>query len=154
MIEHKILESYSEGSPISFIADSFRLSEQITLDIIRNYRDKNRYKRTFTEDFKRMIAERDLNGVARSTIASELEVNINTVKKACEKYGQAVKDKATSGQLYTKIEGNFSLDICPNCGSKHNNLVDENTTYCFDCESEFEYYDGYIKKVNYEFLEE
>lgn len=154
MIKQKVLEAYSEGSPLSLIAESFKISEEQIKEILNDHREKSRHKRTFTDDFKRMIAERDMNGVARSTIASELQLNVNTVKKACEKFGQAIKEKATSDKAFTKIVGDFKLNTCPSCGSKKNNLVDENTTFCMACDSEHEYYDGYVLKINYEYLEE
>lgn len=153
-IEQKVLDAYSEGSTISLIVTSFNTTYKNVINIIRNYKESNRHKRTFTDEFKMMIAQRDINGVARSTIAEELEINVNTVKKACEKFGQAIKEKATSDQAYTKIDGKFTLKKCPSCGSRKNNLVDEKTTYCMKCETEHEYYDGYVLKINYEYIEE
>lgn len=154
MIEQKVIDAYSEGSPLSLIAESFKITEQLAKDILLKHKEGSRFKRTFTDEFRRMIAERDMNGVARSTIASELELNVNTIKKACEQFGQAVKEKATSDQAFTKIDGNFQLDTCPSCGSKRNNLVDDKTTYCVKCGTEHEYYDGYVLKINWEYLEE
>lgn len=154
MTEQKVLEAYSEGSPISLIAESFKLSERLVKDILLKKKEESKYKRTFTDEFRKMIAERDMNGVARSTIAEELKLNVNTVRKACEAFGQALKEKATSDKAYTKMVGEFELNICPSCGSKKNNLVDDNTTYCLNCDSEHEYYDGYVLKINFEYLEE
>jgi Zn finger protein HypA/HybF involved in hydrogenase expression len=154
MIEQKVIEAYSEGSPLSLIADSFKISERLAKDIVLNFKKESKFKRTFTDEFKKVIAQRDINGVARSAIAIELEINVNTVKKACEKFGQALKEKATSDNAFTKITGDFTLDTCPSCGSKRNNLVDDNTTYCMSCDSEHEYYDGYVLKVNFEYIEE
>lgn len=154
MIEQKVLEAYTDGSPISLIAESFKVSERLVKDILLKNKEENRFKKTFTEQFRRMIAERDLNGVARSTIADELGINVNTVRKACEAFGQAIKEKATSDKAYTKISGDFKLDTCPSCGSNRNNLVDDSTTYCMSCDSEHEYHDGYVLKINFEYIEE
>lgn len=154
MSRHKVLEAYAEGSPISLIAESFKLSEEQVKSVLIKHKEDSRFKRTFTDEFRRMIAERDINGVPRSTIASELELNVNTVKKACETFGQAIKEKATSDKAFTRIDGEFKLDTCPSCGSKRNNLVDDRTTYCMACDSEHEYYDGYVLKVNFEYIEE
>lgn len=153
-LEHRVVEAYSEGSPILLISESFKIPQRLALDILRKYKEESRLKRTFTDDFKKMVAERDMNGVPRSTIAEELQLNVNTVKKACEQFGQAIKEKATSDQVFTKIEGEFDLKVCPSCGSNKNNLVDEKTTYCMNCDTEHEYYDGYVLKINFEYLEE
>lgn len=154
MLEQKVIEAYAEGSSILLISESFKISQRLTLGILRKYKEDSRHKRTFTDKFRKMIAERDMNGVARRTIAEELELNVNTVRKACEQFGQAIKEKATSELAFTRIDGDFSLKVCPSCGSKKNNLVDEKTTYCIKCGAEHEYYDGYVLKVNFEYLEE
>ena len=154
MNKQYILEAYADGSSMSYLAESFGTTEEEVKGILITYKEENRFKKSFTDEFRKMIAERDLNGVTRNAIAKELELNVNTVKKSCEAFGQAVKGKATSDNAFTRIDGDFELDTCPNCGSKRNNLVDENTTYCRDCDSEHEYYEGYILKINYEYLEE
>jgi hypothetical protein len=154
MNKQMVLEAYADGSPVGLIAESFKVTQVQVLELIRNHKEDSRFKRTFTDEFRRMIAERDMNGVARSAIASELELNVNTVKKACELFGQAIKEKATSDQAFTKISGDFKLHTCPSCGSKRNNLVDEKTTYCMTCDTEHEYHDGYVFKINYEYIEE
>lgn len=154
MIRQMILEAYAEGSPLSLIAESFKIREESVKGILLDYKEQNRFKRTFTDEFRTVIAERDINGVARSTIASELKLNINTIKKSCEKFGQSLKDKATSDKAFTRIDGEFSMSTCPSCGSKKNNIVDDNATYCMSCDSEHEYYDSYVMKVNFEYIEE
>lgn len=154
MNNEAILGAYADGSPLSLMAESFDLTVEELEDFLIAYKKSNKMNKSFTENFKKIIAERDINGVARNTIAKELGINISTVKKACEKYGQSLKDKAVSDNLYTKIVGEFDMATCPNCGSKKNNRVDENTTYCMSCDSEFEYYDGYVMKLNFEYLEE
>lgn len=153
-LEEKVLEAYADGSPLGVIIESFNITHKQMVSILLNHKEMSRYKKTFTDDFRKMIADRDMNGVARSTIAKELEINANTVKKACEAFGQAIKEKATSDKAFTKIEGKFSMDICPSCGSKKNNVVDDNTTYCLKCGTEHEYHEGYVSKVNWEYLEE
>lgn len=153
MTKHKIIKAYSEGSPLELIADSFKITLEEVKDILLKFKEDNKNKNSFTDEFKRVVAERDLNGVARSTISKELSLNINTVRKFCELFGQAMKDKAYSDNEYTRIDGKFSLDICPKCNSKRNNLVDENVTFCLDCNSEHEYYDGYILRVNFEYID-
>lgn len=166
MTEQKVLEAYAEGSPISLMSESFKIPERLIRDILKKHKEDSREKRTFTKEFRKMIAQRDMNGVARSTIAQELELNVNTVRKACEMFGQALKEKATSDKAYTKMVGEYSLDTCPSCGSKRNNLVDDKTTFCMSCDSEHEYNFGtkdkegkwieepYVLKINFEYIEE
>lgn len=153
MIEN-ILESYADGNLISMISNSNKISEDEILKILAEHKVASKYKKTFTDDFKKMIAMRDINGVSRTAISNELQINISTVRKACEQFGQACKEKAVSENLVTKIEGDFTMDECPNCKSKRNNIVDENVTFCMDCDMEHEYYDGYVNRVNFEYLEE
>lgn len=154
MVEQKVLEAYADGSDLNLIVESFNITHKRVLEILNTYKSKSHYKKTFTDEFRTMIAERDINGVARSTIAKELNINVSTVKRACELFGQSLKEKATSDKAYTRIDGDFKLSNCPSCGSKKNNLVDEKTTYCLKCDSEHEYYDGYVLKINFEYLEE
>jgi transposase-like protein len=179
MIDEKVIQAYADGSTLETIAESFKISMRLVKGILLKYKEDNRLKRTFTNDFKKVIAERDINGVARSTIAEELDINVSTVKKACEKFGQAIKEKATSEQAYTLIEGVHDLKVCPTCQSKKVNEIDSisdnvNTTgiYCKDCGDEHfiitrtetqkvkgkkkpvEVVINDVYKVNFEYLEE
>ena len=154
MKKQYILEAYADGSSLSYLAESFGITEEEVKAILVTYKEESRFKKSFTDEFRKMIAERDLNGVTRNAIAKELELNVNTVKKSCEAFGQAVKGKATSDNAFTRIDGEFTMDTCPSCSSKKNNVVDDNTTYCMTCDSEHEYYEGYVFKINYEYLEE
>ena len=154
MNKQKILEAYSDGSPLGLIIESFNITHRKVLEILITHKEENRFKRTFTDEFRKMIAERDMNGVARSTIAKELELNVNTVKKACEAFGQTLKERATSEKAFTRIDGKFKLSTCPSCGSKKNNLVDDKTTFCMSCDSEHEYHSDHVLKINFEYIEE
>lgn len=149
-----ILESYADGNLVSMIAENYNISEEEVINILIEFKIKSKHKKTFTDEFKKMIAIRDVNGASRSSIADELKININTVRKACEQFGQASKEKAVSDNLYTKIEGEFTMDKCPSCNSRRNNQVDDFTTFCMDCSMEHEYYDGYVNRINFEYLEE
>lgn len=165
-MKDNILESYADGNLVSMIAENHNISEKEVIDILIEFKNESKHKKTFTDEFKTMIATRDMNGASRSSISTELGININTVRKACEQFGQATKEKAVSDNLYTRVDGEFSVNTCPSCGSRRNNLVDENTTFCMDCSMEHEYNFGkkdedgnwiekpYILKVNFEYLEE
>jgi len=154
----RILESYSSGDSIQVISEMLGLSEDNVIEELLKYKDESRTKNTFNDEFKKIVAERDINGASRSDIARELNINANTVKKACVKFGQAIKEKPSEESVYTRIDGEFTLDICPSCGSRKNNLVDEFTTFCMSCDSEHEYYEGedgkgYVLRINFEYIE-
>lgn len=135
--EEDILERYRNGSDIGYIVDKLKIPYEEVKKTIISFKTANRLKKSFTDEFKMLIAERDSNGISRRQIASELEINANTVKKACELFGQANKERATSESEFTKIElDKFDLKTCPVCKSSKVNLVDENTTYCKSCGDE------------------
>jgi predicted RNA-binding Zn-ribbon protein involved in translation (DUF1610 family) len=152
-LELKVLEAYQEGSDLGYIVECFNITHSRVKQILTAFKDANRVKRTFTDDFKKVIAERDINGVPRRQIALELEINVNTVKKACGKFGQALKDRASSENEYTRIEGEFDLKTCPSCGSSNVNIVEDNTTYCKKCGNEHIINEDHALKLNWEYLD-
>lgn len=165
-MKDNILESYADGNLVSMIAENYNISEEEVINVLIDYKTRSKHKKTFTDEFKQMIATRDINGASRSSIADELKINVNTVRKACEQFGQASKEKAVSDNIYTQIDGEFTMDRCPSCNSRRNNKVDDFATYCMDCGMEHEYNFGqkdedgnwvvkpYVLKVNFEYLEE
>lgn len=154
MNKQLILEAYRDGSPIGLIKESFSLTEEEIKTCLEEFKNKNRLSRTFEDDFKKVIAERDINGIPRRQIALELNINVNTVKKACEQFGQTFKERASSENVYTRIDGVFDKSTCPSCSSKKVNEVEENVTYCKDCGSEHTFYKDHVLKLNWEYLEE
>lgn len=155
MLKQKVLDAYADGSPLNVIIESFNITHKKVIEILQGYRDESRLSKSFTDDFKKLIAERDISGdVTRSSIALELGINANTVKKACEQFGQSSKEKAVSNQLYTRINGEFTLKACPSCKSKKVNLVEDNTTYCTKCGGEHIINEDHALKINFEYLEE
>lgn len=153
-LELKVLNAYQDGSDMGYIMECFNISHEKVKEILLSYRESNRHKRTFTDDFKRLIAERDINGISRRQISLELEINVSTVKKACEKFGQSLKDRATSDNLYTRIDREFDMSTCPSCGSKDVNEVDESTTFCKKCGNEHIHKSDYALKLNWEYLDD
>jgi hypothetical protein len=151
--EETILEKYRNGSDIGYIVEKMNISPRLVKQTILAFKEANRLKKSFTDEFKMLIAERDSNGVSRRQIASELEINANTVKKACEMFGQSNKEKASSENEYTKIEGKFPLTVCPSCKSKKVNVVDDNTTYCKDCGNEHIHNKDHALKINWEYVD-
>jgi predicted RNA-binding Zn-ribbon protein involved in translation (DUF1610 family) len=154
VLKQKVIDAYADGSPIQFIAESFKISQELTKDILIKYKEESRFKKTFTDEFKKMIAQRDINGVSRRQIADELNINANTVKKACEQFGQTLKERAVSENAYTRIDGKFTMKSCPSCKSKKVNNVDENTIYCMNCGEEHIIKDDHALRLNWEYLDE
>lgn len=164
-----IVEDYSNGVSVTDIASEWSKSTDEVLTILRAYKDSCTVSKTFTDEFKMLIANRDAcESVTRSSISKELAINPNTVKKACEKFGNVLKEKAQSDQEFTRIDGNFTEDKCVSCASEKVNKVEENTYYCMECGDEhifkkvyLDILDGnepvlieeYILKVNYEWLD-
>ncbi|MFQ3543682.1 hypothetical protein Q7A53_06320 [Halobacillus rhizosphaerae] len=155
MLKQKVIDAYADGSELSTILVSFNITHKQLTEILLTYKEESKYKRTFTDEFKTVIAERDSNGIPRSHIANELQLNVGTVKKACEKFGLAVKEKAVSDNEFTLMCGNFTLDKCPTCNSRKNNMVDENETYCMDCGSSHIYGDDgkHVQKINWDHVD-
>lgn len=154
MIKQKILDAYADGSTTGLIIESFNITYSQLIEILTDFKENSRYKKTFTDEFKKVIAQRDMNGVARSTIAKELQINANTVKKSCEKFGQAIKDRNTSEKAFARIDGKFSMEECPNCKSKKVNTIEDDTIYCKNCGDEYIYNEDHVLRVVWEHLEE
>lgn len=152
-LERKVIEMYRDGNRLENIAESLNITYKKVKQILINFKENNKYKRTFTDDFKKVIAERDMNGISRRQISLELEINVNTVKKACEKFGQTFKERTASNNEFTRIDGVFSLSECPLCNSADVNEVDDNTIYCMDCGNEFIIKKNHALKVNWEYLD-
>lgn len=152
-IEEKVVKAYRSGSEMGYIIESLNITYKRVKQILLNLKESNRHKRTFTDEFKRIIAERDMNGISRRQISLELEINANTVKRACEQFGQTFKDKATSDNQYTRLDGEFDMSECPTCKSKNVNEVDDNTTYCLECGGEHIFKKDHVLRVNWEFVE-
>lgn len=152
-LEERIIEAYRDGSDLGYIVESFNISHEKIKSTLINLKENSRYKRTFADEFKKIIAERDMNGVSRRQISLELEINANTVKRACEQFGQARKEKAQPVNEFTKVTGTFRGDFCPTCKGKNVNEVEDKTIYCFDCGDEHELYEGYALRVNWEHID-
>lgn len=149
----RLISYYSDGRSIDHIAWKLKTTEEDVLKTLRFYCNEQREKRTFSEDFKKVLADRDLTGIARTTIASEMGINVNTVKKSCEQYGQQSKEVASSEKTYTKIEGVFPRDKCVECKSERYNEVGEDTYYCYKCGNEYIHRKTHVLRVNWEYID-
>lgn len=160
-----ILDAYADGSELTLMITSFNVSYNYIIKVLNDYKEANREKKSFTDDFKKMVAQRDINGISRNAISKELGINPNTVKKFCEKFGQAVKGKNNEENEYTRIEGKFSTDECPTCKAKKPNTIEKTDTYvityCMKCGDEHTHpikkdgdFEDYVLKLNFEYIEE
>lgn len=160
-LNQRIIDAYRDGSPLSYIQQCFGVSNKYIKEVLIDYKERNRkHKKAFTDEFKKLIAERDINGVPRRQIAFELDVSMSTVQSACKQFGQAVKERAFSENTYTVVEGVHNLEHCPNCGSKRVNEIESvvgnvNTTgvYCMGCGSEYFILNGQVYQVNWEYID-
>lgn len=176
----KVINAYAEGSEIKFIAECFNLTEEQVVQELRNFKEESRFKRTFTDEFRIMVAERDMRKISRTKIAEELQINVATVKTACEKFGNALKEVASNDNVYTIVEGVESIKTCPNCGNKKVNEIETafgnsvvDGIYCMECGDEHFIVHNYeeikdeddnvvgqkfistdVYRVNFEYLEE
>lgn len=172
-LEQKILDAYEDGSDLGYIIECLNTTHSRVKEVLLAFKEANRTKKTYSNELKKVIAERDKNGIARRQIALELEINVNTVKKACEAFGQSYKDRASSENEFTRIDlEEFDMTVCPTCKSKKVNKVDDNTIYCMKCGSEHEFFEifedaedddgnkikifkeAYAMKLNWEYLED
>lgn len=101
---NKAVQMYRDGEqmseinkllvPLGFTAKDFtaNLLDNGTLKSSNGKSKKKKQNgKRLTEDLKKIISERDSNGVSRSEIIDELGINFVTVRRACEKYGSAKK---------------------------------------------------------------
>ncbi len=152
-IKEKVITAYRDGSDLGYISTSLKISKDEIKNILINLKESNRFKRTFTDEFKRIISERDKNGVSRRQISLELEMNASTVKKACEQFGNSIKEKSLPYNEFTKIKGKFDKAKCPNCESRSVNNVGDNEIYCLNCGNEYIFKKDHIFRVNWEYLD-
>lgn len=162
---NKAVQMYRDGEqmseinkllvPLGFTAKDFT-ANLLDNETLKSSNGKSKKKKQngkrLTEDLKKIISERDYNGVSRSEIIDELGINFVTVRRACEKYGSAKKyaERTNDLDLYEKVDapvkkvdGGIQCHIC----KKRANAVDDafNVYYCPNC---FEEYTVRFKKGN------
>lgn len=158
-LNDRVIELYREGCNLEYLAKCLNISSEVVEDVLSKYKEDNRNKRGFNDKFKETIAMRDLNDVSRRQISIELGINIATVKKACEKFGQSIKNKDAFENEHTKLDEFYDLSYCPKCHSKNVNKVEDNAIFCKECLSEFynevdeenEIYETHI--INWEYVD-
>lgn len=153
----KIIKMYSDGADLKVIAKSFNITTSEVKKHLIAYKLEEKFGNGFTDNFRKVIAERDLNGVARAQIARELSVTPITIRRACKKFGDTIKIKTSNDEQTMKLFGEYTLEECPECESRKINSVDDNIIYCLSCGNEYDFnkYEkhGYIEKVLWEFID-
>lgn len=144
---------YEDGLSIGSISEHFGIKEEEVYDCLEQLKSIHKQGRGFDDDFKKIVAMRDKSEVSRRQLSAELSINIATVKKACEKFGQSVKSKDAFENYYKELDKHYDLTSCPECNSKKMNEVDDNTYYCFDCGNEFFNKEDKTYCINWEYID-
>lgn len=149
----KLISLYKDGRSLDYISKKIKLPKGDVESFFKNLKNKHRFKRAYTDDFKIIIAERDISdGASRRKIASELGISTNTVRRACEDFGQPFKEVVSKNDIYERIDGVFNKEECISCNSIKVNRVDDNTFYCKRCGSEHIINSDHALKIKWEYL--
>ena len=137
-LKESVISRYSDGMSLQWISNNFDITIKEVKDILLEFKNDNKKGHNrilYKDELFMVVAERDLNGVSRRDIETELEINIATVRSACEKFGKGCKSKKNP---YIKVDCK-DLSKCPHCNSDKVNQVDEDglNVYCMDCGNEF-----------------
>lgn len=154
----KLIDLYKSGLSIKEISSQMEISEEEVLNGLREYRDSQKTKGRYTDEFMKLIAKRDCHEVLRKDIMSELGISRNFLSKAIEQFGFLKKmNGEDSEEFYAKLDRNFDSSKCPECKSKRvNHLntlyngVPARGMYCISCGSEFVKHDNNVYRVKWE----
>lgn len=97
-----------------------------------------------SEDLKKIIAQRDENGISRTDIFKELNLNFVTVRRACEKYGSSNKYNGRISHRDTYEVVPFAIKhiedgiTCPICRGRANSTEGSpDIFFCVKCLEEY-----------------
>lgn len=141
----RVANYYGKGYTIVAIAEEMRLTEEIVVDYLKDYKNSQKHNRQYSEDMMMLVAKRDSHDFKRKDIMSELGISRNFLAKSIEKYGFIDKNRHGDGEeFYSKVHPGFEFSHCPKCESKDINEVEtlyDNTPvrgiYCLSCGNEF-----------------
>lgn len=148
-LKDDIIKLYREGKELDEIIVCLNTTYKIVRQALFDFKQMNYKGRIFLDEFKEVVYDRHKNGISKRKIANELEISQNTVRNFIRK----IDGEEPTLDMYEKIEGNFDKSKCPLCNSTNVNNVDENIIYCMDCGNEFEFYNGYVLKVKWEYID-
>ena len=152
VLEKQIIELYMTGKTIDEIIVEMNLPYKKVMELLEQYKYRNTTSGKYSDELKAVIAKRCENGVSCKQVANELEIGYKKVREIHKKNQNKDKDIILES-LYTKLEGDFSYDKCPTCGSKKVNEVGVKTTYCLKCGNEHIFRKGYVLRINWEYVD-
>ena len=154
----EILKLYKSGASIKEISSELQISEEDVLHKLRDYKESQKRKGQYTEEFMKFVAKRDSHEVLRKDIMSELNISRSFLSKAIEQFGFLKKmNGEESEEFYLKIDSDFNMSTCPECGSKKMNElntlfngVPAKGIYCLSCGNEFVTHENNLYRVKWE----
>ena len=138
---------YSIENIDKYLADSGHTAKDFIDELILREITVNENKMTgkrLSENLKKLIAQRDSNGISRTEIFKELNLNFVTVRRACEKYGSANKynGRVSYRDIYEVVP--FTIKyvpdgiICPICRGRANSTeCSPDIFFCVKCLEEY-----------------
>ena len=138
---------YSLENIDKYLADSGHTAQDFINELILREITVSETKKTgkrLSEDLKKLIAQRDGNGISRTEIFKELNLNFVTVRRACEKYGSANKynGRVSHRDIYEVVP--FAIKhvpdgiTCPICRGRANSTEGSpDIFFCVKCLEEY-----------------
>lgn len=157
-----VLSYYANGKSIDSIANKLNISREKVLITLRKYKDSQRPNGTYSDDFLKLVADRDSSGVMKVNIMNELLISRSPLMRAIEEFGFVTSRKKEDD--YEFIRGVNPLDKieeCPFCGNTKLNDVDSIITrnsvdfevegkYCMGCGEETFIFKNVLYKTKWE----
>ena len=151
-----IIEEYSKGFSLGIIAENLECDIKEVEEYLLDLKNHSKEGRSFNNEYKTMIANREKRGVSRRKSSKELGINPNTVKNACNEIGlNPPKESDSSGEQEERHDIIISGEIdknCVFCDSRRVSKVDKKIVFCIDCNSEYKVYDDHVMKTNWEYI--
>lgn len=152
-----VLSMYGSGIDIDTIQNyliSYNVDFESIVNILRE--GKRSSSSRLPENLRIAIANRDICGVTRSNIAKELDVNLKTIRRSCEKYGSPNKNPVNrDDEILELLDYNIKMSgdslLCPKCNYRANSVVDSDTVFfCKNCYEEYTVLDDKIYRTRWE----
>lgn len=152
-----VLSMYGSGIDIETI-HSYLVNYNVDFGSIVNIlrEGKRSSSSRLPENLRMAIANRDICGVTRSNIAKELDVNLKTIRRSCEKYGSPNKNPVNrDDEILELLDYNIKMSgdslLCPKCNYRANSVVDSDTVFfCKNCYEEYTVLDDKIYRTRWE----
>lgn len=148
------IDKYLKSSDSQYTAKDF-IDELILREVTVSETKKN--GKRLSEGLKKLIAQRDENGITRTEIFKELNLNFVTVRRACEKYGSANKysGRVSYRDIYEVVP--FAIQYvedgikCPICRGRANSTEGSpDIFYCVKCLEEYTVRHGKLYRTRWE----